>query len=507
MFLNDFNQTPGKKIAKLNKMLKEQFNVSVSGFPSRRKLEIVLERTEKQLISIRGNKKKFHLDPEYAKFLGIRDIVDTMIHEGMYAESPRYMEMKGMINASVQDLMDAGYTMDEACSECMNRYRQDNRFAYDDEHVLPIVLQAAQDYMESCQTANEEVENSVMDYDTDLNEKLLAALAEECGVKLENSQSYDAIEEKIGSFAKAVGKSRDAVVGFLNGLDENNIRGGIQMFGRKVAEANKFTQARKAAIQSGKKEFKVDGVTYPVTGDPSGETTKELEESMSSKNSRAVANVSRSVLYQIDSVISDVKKGKLTPEQAILSMKKLHPDVIQALRSIRAVKEGSVSKVNGSGNHNETMFDNLISDLLREEVDVEQAEVVMAVKALGDDIQDQVERLGRMINEDLPAITDQMRGEMGASTAQNFYDSLSQTLQQHLDATRQLKNTVDQSVSGMTGQGDGLDDSDLGGDVMDPGLGDDMENLDDISADPDAEIDPAAAGTDEPEEPLGRAAI
>ena len=40
--------------------------------------------------------------------------------------------------------------------------------------------------------------------------------------------------------------------------------GGIQMFGKKVAEQNKFTGARKDAIAAGKDEFEVDGKKYPV---------------------------------------------------------------------------------------------------------------------------------------------------------------------------------------------------------------------------------------------------
>ena len=65
----------------------------------------------------------------------------------------------------------------------------------------------------------------------------------------------------------------------------------------------------------------------------------------------------------------------------------------------------------------ESMFDDIIGDMISEEVEVEQAEVVMALRALADDVQDHVERIGRMINEDLPAIVDQMKAEFGAEQA------------------------------------------------------------------------------------------
>ena len=107
------------------------------------------DSANQKIVSIKGSSQKFQLEPEYIKYLNIRDLSATMLSEGMYAESPKYMEMKDSLMASVQNLMDSGYTMDEASSECMNRYRMDPRFAFDDEHVKTIILKAAKDYMES----------------------------------------------------------------------------------------------------------------------------------------------------------------------------------------------------------------------------------------------------------------------------------------------------------------------------------------------------------------------
>ena len=89
--------------------------------------------------------------------------------------------------------------------------------------------------MESCGSMEECVvdEHRVEPY-TDLIEYLLRELAKECGVDIEDNTSLEAIEEKIGLFAEVSGKSRDAVVGFLNGLEEDAVVGGIQMFGKKV---------------------------------------------------------------------------------------------------------------------------------------------------------------------------------------------------------------------------------------------------------------------------------
>jgi hypothetical protein len=69
-----------------------------------------------------------------------------------------------------------------------------------------------------------------------LTDSVLRGLSEEIGIAVEDLESYDAIEEKLNMFAEVSGKSRDSVVGFLNGLEEDALPQGIQMFGRKIAE-------------------------------------------------------------------------------------------------------------------------------------------------------------------------------------------------------------------------------------------------------------------------------
>jgi len=429
MFLKEFNQKGVKKIAKVNKMLKEEFGVSLktAGFPKKAKLDSLLETANASINKIKSVNTKFQQELEYAKFLGIKDVVQTMINEGMYAESPAHGEMKEMINASVCNLMDSGYTMDEACGECMNQYRMDSRFAYDDEHVMPIILSAAKSYVESCGMKHESIEEEG-EYipETDLNDSLLRELAKECGVELSGTESLEAIEEKLESFAKVTEKSRDAVVGFLNGLEEDAVGNGIKMFGAKVAEQNKFTGARKDAIAKGEKKFTVDGEEYDVTGDA-----------------------------------KDEKKN-----------------------------EG-------------TMFDSLVDDMINEEVEgtsIEEAEVVMAVRALADDIQGHVEEIGRMTNESLPAIADQMRGEMGAQAAATFADSVNGLLATYIEASKGAKAGIDNAIGGLIGAGTVVNSDGMGlGDTADLGAAPAEVGLEEPVMDVNV---PAAAGPEE--EPLGR---
>ena len=418
MKITNFNQRPLDRIRQINSYLKENHGVKVAGFHSKSKLETVKEKAEGNIVRLRNTNKKFNLDPEYAKFLGVRDVIDVMLKEEMYAESPAMQEMKNSLVQEVQSLMDSGYTMDEASKECMNKFRKDSRYAYDDEFVLPIVLKAAKDYMESCGMKESE---ALVFPETDINEFLFKEMAKEVGMELENVDTLKAIEEKLNMFAEVSGKSRDAVVGFLNGLEEDAVGSGIQMFGKKVAEQNKFTGARKDAIAQGKEEFEVDGETYKVTGDTKDEKAQAKKESM---------------------------------------------------------------------------FDDIINDMIAEEVEVEQAEVVMALRALGDDVQEHIERVGRMINEDLPAIADQLGSEFGAQMGAEVKSGAEQALMAILDANKVGKDSLDGIISKLTG-GEAMMSDPVAGGMEEPGLDEPMdEPIDNV---------PAAAGPED--EPLGRAPV
>ena len=66
---------------------------------------------------------------------------------------------------------------------------------------------------------------------------------------------------------------------------------------------------------------------------------------------------------------------------------------------------------------------------INEEVEVEEAEVVITPRALGVyQIQDAIEDVGRYPNE-ASAIVDQMRGQLGVDKAQQFGENVGQALE------------------------------------------------------------------------------
>ncbi|MDA8847189.1 hypothetical protein N9J02_00995 [bacterium] len=437
MFIRDLNQQGQAKIKKINKLLSEEFGMSIkSSFPKKEKLQTILEMSEMAIIKLKDTKKQFQLEPEYAKYLGIKDVMQTMIAEGMYAESPANVQMKEKLCAEVQSLMDGGCTESEAVTNCMVNFKK-GPTAHSEEWALPIVMMAAKQYMQdsNCESLEEIATEGPS---TDLNEYLLSELAKEVGLELTDPSSIDAIEEKLGMFAEVSGKSRDSVVGFLNGLEEDALSNGIKFFGAKVAQ-HKTNEATKF-----------------------GHSLR-------------------------DKGMSDEEIGK---------------KINMSADEVKDMLDKTEKK-------NESMFDSIIDELLNEELEgtsVEEAEVVMAVRALADDIQDHVERLGRMVNEDIPAIADQMIHEFGADKAAQFKEEAETVLSAALDNTKQAKDGVNQLVGGITGQEMSLGGNEMGN-IEDP-IGADSP-IDDMDMDmPEPEMDinePAASGPEE--EPLGRAPV
>ena len=435
MFIRDFNQNGQSKIDKINKLLKEEFGMNIkSVYPEKAKIEKLLEMSNQAIVKMKDSVKNFQIQPEYAKYLGIRDIMETVLNEGLYADSPANIQMKEKLCAEVQQLMDGGCTESEAVTNCMVNFKK-GPTAHSEEWALPIVMMAAKQYMQASNCESLE-EIATEGPSTELNEYLLKELAKEVGIELTDPSSIDAIEEKLGMFAEVSGKSRDSVVGFLNGLEEDALSNGIKFFGAKVAQ-HKTNEATKF-----------------------GHSLR-------------------------DKGMSDEEIGK----------------------KINMTADEVKDMLDKTEKKNESMFDSIIDELLNEELEgtsVEEAEVVMAVRALADDIQDHVERLGRMVNEDIPAIADQMIHEFGADKAAQFKEEAETVLSAALDNTKQAKDGVNQLVGGITGQEMSLGGNEMGN-IEDP-MGADSP-IDDMDM-PEPEMDinePAAAGPQD--EPLGRAPV
>ena len=135
-----------------------------------------------------------------------------------------------------------------------------------------------------------------------------------------------------------------------------------------------------------------------------------------------------------------------------------------------------------------------------------EAEVILAAKDLADRVQDMVETLGKMINEELPALTETIRDTMEATQADTYNTSALESLNATLEAVRGSKESRDLAARTLAGEepavpvdagADGMDG--LGGDGTEPepGAEDNGEVADELMNTP-------AVASGGKKQPLGR---
>jgi hypothetical protein len=131
------------------------------------------------------------------------------------------------------------------------------------------------------------------------------------------------------------------------------------------------------------------------------------------------------------------------------------------------------------------------------EGEVENAELVLAAKDMVDRVQGMLEDIGKMINEDLPPLTDAIRDEMDSATADSFNSSMSTALQGLLDNLGTARTGVDEASRILVGETPaepmGMEEP---GEIEAPEMGDEMSDMED-----DFGASDAATGG---EEPMGR---
>lgn len=119
------------------------------------------------------------------------------------------------------------------------------------------------------------------------------------------------------------------------------------------------------------------------------------------------------------------------------------------------------------------------------ESEVEQAESIIAARGFSQELQSMLEKLGRLLNEDLPAVAEQMRHSLGADTATAFENQTTDVIQGVMDQLRSGKQNIDNSVAAI---GEGQPISDVP--AMDDDLSDDLLDIDVAGSEEDLDIEP-----------------
>ena len=293
-----------------------------------------------------------------------------------------------------------------------------------------------------------------------------------------------------------------------------------------VTDGNEFVSARLAAIKAGKKEFKVGDKIYKVTGDTSDEleegfmpdefdgkledgTTYRVEIDMHDEagyvpkpitiNGKP-AHMAEQELY--DKVMDDASE-EISQADIDVPMEDKHSAMQQELKDLemdiantpmdspemkmKRARHSELTKMMKSEGHCGTHKKKNESKQVTES-EVEQAQVILAAQDMVDKIQGYVEDISNMRYEDLPAVVDQMRNELGVNHAQNFADASVGVLDTLLTQLNDAKASMESSMSGITGQ------APITADSMDEP--DDMEPADAPPADDAADLEPEPDPTD-----------
>lgn len=125
------------------------------------------------------------------------------------------------------------------------------------------------------------------------------------------------------------------------------------------------------------------------------------------------------------------------------------------------------------------------------EGELETAEAVLAAKDMVDSIQSMIEDAGKMLNEQLPPLLDQIRDQVGTAQADAFKGTATASLSELMASLNAARDSLDSSARALTGEAPAPMGMDAGMDAPDmdapdmaadleppmPDMGDDEEDL------------------------------
>ncbi len=542
MLLRDLTISDDKKLAKINKALKEAFGFTLVSNIDSGKLQSLYRKVADDLYNLKldlGNAQ----DKEYAKKLLVKEGLGILLskqeklNEGLLAGpgAHAYERVIAWLTDYVNNACEVGDDYEEAVYEAMKHYRS-SKYRFNDAMVEQDLRNSTSHCVDAMDVSAEVHLPAGMDpmdseapADFDLVRESAPPGMEDTVMKLK--KQYPGEEEKAFATAwsiynKKEGKSPKkegcdmpvnedpghSILDIITPEELERLRGYVAGNGEFWNDEVLFDKLYTYYIENGEMPY---GVAKARTGTPDewildqvqieyGDEVAGLEEGGRNPDRHAdrewMSQVSRETAAKKQkapgarggdelSLASDDYQDDSNDYFSYMSRKK-------TTRETTEMKEGYVKQ---------------LRRLL--EAEVEQAESLIAAKGFSQELQDMVEKLGRLVNEDLPAVVEQMRDAYGADVATGFENSASQTLNGVMDSLRTSKQEIDNSVSAIAGGQAPAASSDMedpalndveGG--MDAGLEGGDEDLDlDLDLDLGDEEGLEAGDDLDIEEPLGRA--
>lgn len=142
------------------------------------------------------------------------------------------------------------------------------------------------------------------------------------------------------------------------------------------------------------------------------------------------------------------------------------------------------------------------------ESEMAKSEAILAAKAIVDSVQDMLEKISKLQSEQMPALLDSIRDQIGTQQAETFKSSMTPLLSELMAQLTTARETADSAARGLAGEETGQPTEFGGAPVADTGMGpDEMGGMaagevpgGPMPADDFAATDAAAGGPEE----LGR---
>jgi hypothetical protein len=515
MFLNDIGRSPDAVFGKVNRLLESNYGFRIPENASEGDICSIMEQIEGEVDTLKFNGDNSKISPEISKRLlileGLRSLME---YAAIGFQSPDLnREITRLVDLAREEFRIAGASEEDfqhAIDHAMKSYRSSPyRFPDDlvERRVKEETLRAIEEELNSCSDMEE---SSYMDEeDTGVDPFTQHAASRKQGV-IPNPAS---MQTPTAPHNKLIPMVRDKSGRMVQ--DPFAAQAAVRRKGIVTTESS-------TDFQDITENWFLSGEVEEMIGDDSGEWFMEVTDTDPIANPQEAVRVCQQWMSRSDPTCK-VLKFRVTPgirpDKAMdnfydctewLVKKQELAAASTSMQNTKDLIMGIAKNKSEVTTEDVNMKRDLVKNLRRLlETEVSQAEVMMAAKGFAQEIQEMVEKIGRLQNEDLPPVTDQMRETYGTDSASAFQTQIYSAFQGIMDALYTAKNQVDDAVESMasTGQvGASIDmDKDLG--VADMGADVPMDadlDLDNIGDEPVDDLTGDEFGGAEEESPLGR---
>lgn len=488
MLLNDIGKKPTATVKQINRYLKENFGIKISSQISDDELQRVFRQVHEEITQLKMQGNVAMSSPEISKRLlvleGLRAIKENRLNT-----SPVYASvMRNLIDYVVDHVKlevsgdeDFAPAFEEAVKNAMREYRS-SRYRFPDEKIESNLRDEAKFVLK------------------------VAGITNGINATESGNDPWGAVGKRAGALGghrAEVGPNVDRLIGSLANV------GLMPMDGERTQAGSAQVDPRKLRTESSMHpDLRPTRVKNPRSGEVVEDPFNPVEEAED-----AIVHNTKSGRKQRNPFADqerDIRGRGVNPREPIPPK----PEAVPRGRDPTYSYQGKLQGVREAAN-----LVKRLRCLL--ETEVSQAEVMMAAKGFAQELQEMVEKIGRLQNEDLPPVTDQMRQTYGTDSASAFQTQIYAALQGVMDALYTAKSQVDAAVDSMASTGQVGAQIGMDVDMSDELPPEDDLGLDGLGAGIDAELDGGGAGLDdlggdefggedefggaEEEDPLGRA--